>query len=163
MVDSPSGEVTFLFTDIGGSTRLWENHAEQMNTALDRHDVLLRAAIEAHGGRVFSTSGDGLVAAFARSEGAVRGAPATASCRKVSVWKFIVSVAIGLHTFLLLVGLIVGVMAQLGDLVESMIKRDAGIKDSAELIPGHGGVLDRFDSMLFTVPVLYYYFRFFII
>ena len=61
------------------------------------------------------------------------------------------------------VGLIVGVMAQLGDLVESMIKRDAGIKDSAELIPGHGGILDRFDSMLFTVPVLYYYFRFFII
>jgi phosphatidate cytidylyltransferase len=61
------------------------------------------------------------------------------------------------------IGLIAGVMAQLGDLVESMIKRDAGIKDSAELIPGHGGILDRFDSMLFTVPVLYYYFRFFII
>ena len=63
----------------------------------------------------------------------------------------------------ILVGLVVGVMAQLGDLVESLIKRDAGIKDSAELIPGHGGVLDRFDSLLFTVPVMYYYFRFFII
>ena len=61
------------------------------------------------------------------------------------------------------VGLIAGVMAQLGDLVESMIKRDVGIKDTAELIPGHGGVLDRFDSLLFTVPVLYYYFRFFIV
>ena len=61
------------------------------------------------------------------------------------------------------VGLVAGVMAQLGDLVESMIKRDVGIKDSAELIPGHGGILDRFDSLLFTVPVLYYYFRFFIV
>ncbi len=60
-------------------------------------------------------------------------------------------------------GLIVGAMAQLGDLVESLIKRDAGIKDTAELLPGHGGVLDRFDSMLFTAPVVYYYFRFFIL
>lgn len=63
----------------------------------------------------------------------------------------------------IVLGLVAGSAAILGDLVESLIKRDVGIKDSAELIPGHGGVLDRFDSLLFTAPVLYYYFRFFIV
>lgn len=60
-------------------------------------------------------------------------------------------------------GLVSAVLGQLGDLVESLLKRDAGIKDSAQLIPGHGGILDRVDSLLFSVPVLYYWFRFMVL
>lgn len=54
-------------------------------------------------------------------------------------------------------GLLVGIFGILGDLFESSLKRSAGVKDTGLIIPGHGGVLDRFDSMLFTAPVVYYF------
>lgn len=54
-------------------------------------------------------------------------------------------------------GFILAIVATLGDLVESVIKRFTGIKDSGFIIPGHGGVLDRFDSIFFTAPIFYYY------
>jgi phosphatidate cytidylyltransferase len=56
-------------------------------------------------------------------------------------------------------GVLVGVFAQVGDLVESLLKRDAAHGDSSDMIPGHGGILDRFDSLFFGAPVVFYYLK----
>ena len=56
---------------------------------------------------------------------------------------------------IILLSAIVNIAAQLGDLVESLIKRGAGVKDSGTILPGHGGMLDRVDAMLFAVPVVW--------
>ena len=56
-------------------------------------------------------------------------------------------------------GMLIGVFAQVGDFVESLLKRDARHDDSSDLIPGHGGVLDRFDSLYFGAPIVFYYLR----
>jgi predicted ATPase/class 3 adenylate cyclase len=74
MAELPTGTVTFLFTDVEGSTRLWEEQREAMQSALARHDVIVRAAIEAHQGRVVKTTGDGFHGAFATASDAVEAA-----------------------------------------------------------------------------------------
>ena len=59
----------------------------------------------------------------------------------------------------LVLGLLLGTAAVIGDLAESLVKREANIKDSSNILPGHGGALDMLDSFLFTAPLLYVYMR----
>src|SRR5262245_29027096 len=74
MAEQPSGTVTFLFTDLEVSTRLWEEHPEPMQDALARHDAILRDAIAAHGGFVVKGRGDGVHAAFTTARDALAAA-----------------------------------------------------------------------------------------
>jgi len=67
----PQGTITFLFTDIEGSSRLWEQHPRAMPSALARHDALLNEIVTAHGGVVFKTVGDSVLAAFAQAPDAL--------------------------------------------------------------------------------------------
>ena len=82
----PSGVVTFLFTDLQGSTRLWEEHPVAMQSALARHDDLVGAAIASHGGRVVKMTGDGAMAVFERSDDALSAALDAQGALAVEEW-----------------------------------------------------------------------------
>src|ERR1700688_2354682 len=82
---APSGVVTFLFTDVEGSTRRWETDADGMRVAVAAHDEVLRAAIEAHGGWLFKHTGDGVCAAFASPRSAVDAAVAAQKALELPV------------------------------------------------------------------------------
>src|SRR5512141_2019012 len=83
---SVSAPSTFLFTDIEGSTRLWEEHADGMGTALAQHDRLLRASIDARGGMVIKTTGDGILAVFADPVAAIDAAVAAQRALRDARW-----------------------------------------------------------------------------
>ena len=82
----PSGTVTFLFTDVEGSTRLWADDEEAMSRSLELHDDILRGAIEASEGYIFTTAGDSFAAAFARVSDAVRAATGAQSVLAAADW-----------------------------------------------------------------------------
>ena len=100
MVELPSGTVTFLFTDVAGSTRLWEAYPDAMRDALARHDELLREAIETHGGSVVKATGDGFHAAFGTADAAVVAAVAGQRALGGETWPLPepLQVRMGLHT-----------------------------------------------------------------
>ena len=74
MTSLPTGTVTFLFTDIEGSTERWDKFPNAMRAALARHDALLRTSVESHAGQVFKTVGDAICAAFPTAPDALAGA-----------------------------------------------------------------------------------------
>jgi predicted ATPase/class 3 adenylate cyclase len=99
-VGAPSGTVTFLFTDIEGSTRLWEAAPDAMRAVLVSHDSIVRRAIEAHFGHVFATGGDGFAAAFARAGDALGSAAAAQAMLVAQEWppEAPLRVRMGVHT-----------------------------------------------------------------
>jgi predicted ATPase/class 3 adenylate cyclase len=100
MPDLPSGSVTFLFTDIEGSTKLWEQSPAEMGVALARHDALLREAIEGNGGNVFKTVGDAFCATFATASEASAAALSAQRALLTEQWPehIALTVRMALHT-----------------------------------------------------------------
>jgi predicted ATPase/class 3 adenylate cyclase/TolA-binding protein len=100
MPSLPNGTVTFLFTDIEGSTKLWEQHPEAMRLALARHDALLRSAIEQHEGHIFKTIGDAFCAAFHTAPEALNAALAAQQTLISEPWPEAVTIKVrmALHT-----------------------------------------------------------------
>jgi predicted ATPase len=120
--------VTFLFTDIEGSTRLWEHEPAAMRAALARHDAIVQRAIEAHGGYVFATGGDGSAAAFARPPDAIAAAESAQAKLHGEAWPdgAALRVRMGVHT---------GVVEERdGDYFGPAVNRAARI-----MAIGHGG------------------------
>jgi class 3 adenylate cyclase len=93
---------SFLFTDVEGSTRLWEQHPEAMQTALARHDAILREAIEAQGGHIVKTTGDGCHAVFETALGGVLATLAAQRALEADPWAALrpnaIRVRMGVHS-----------------------------------------------------------------
>jgi predicted ATPase/class 3 adenylate cyclase len=124
----PDEPLTFLFTDVEGSTRLWETNPERMRSALERHDAIMRSAITGSGGEVVKTTGDGLMAVFAVPAGAVAAAVAAQHGLLSEPWPdaCVIRVRMGIHSG--------GVEMRGGDFFGPAVNRTARIMSA-----GHGG------------------------
>src|SRR4029079_18066357 len=100
VAELPSGTVTFLFTDLEGSTRLWEEHPDAMRDALARHDAILRDAVTEHHGDIVKTTGDGVHAVFTSARDALDAALAAQLDLQRAAWDEVgeLRVRMGLHT-----------------------------------------------------------------
>lgn len=92
-------------------------------------------------------------------EGAIGGVISCILAALLSRWLFLPELTINNTLFM---GIVFGIISQIGDLSESMLKRGAAVKDSGSLLPAHGGLLDRVDSIIFTLPLFYYYVIYFV-
>jgi class 3 adenylate cyclase len=128
VAELPTGTVTFLFSDIEGSTRLWEEHPDGMRVSLTQHDEVVRGAIESHGGSVVKQRGDGFHAAFGTANDAVVAAVAVQVALADRPWGETgpLLVRIGLHTGT--------AEARDGDYYGSVLNRGARLEAAA-----HGG------------------------
>lgn len=99
-MEAHGNEVTFLFTDVEGSTRWWEEHPAEMGPALRIHDLVVKRAIEANGGEVFATGGDGFAVAFGDPDDALRTAVQTQDRLADAPWGETVrlQVRMGIHS-----------------------------------------------------------------
>ena len=128
VMSAPSGTVTFLFTDIEGSTRLWQVDESAIRAALSRHDELLRKAIADHDGVVFSSMGDGMAAAFSSASAAVAAAVTAQRLLEAETWAAAapIRVRMGIHTG--------EAVARDGDYFGTAVNRTARL-----MAIGHGG------------------------
>src|SRR4051812_38450823 len=97
----PTGTVTFLYTDIESSTRRWEQHPDAMKAAVERHDAIMREAIERNGGQVFRTMGDAFCASFSLATGAFAAALDAQQALSAEQWDLEIApikVRMALHT-----------------------------------------------------------------